>query len=187
LDTTLVDSARQIINIIVPTKSNFEIYAPYVAVFVSLLTVVVNIWLNNRQIKNSHNLLEKNNEASWKNTVRNNKLLTQIKTLEEYRNIRLKMVDKMHEVYSLSNFRERQNRLKELLELYKEASEILDKLKVDRIVWTDISNTVSDFMDSFVELEDKDDMMKSIEIGVRFESITYQFIESESRKLFEET
>lgn len=68
----LLDTIPQIINNIkIPEKSNFEIYAPYVAVFVSLLTVVVNIWLNNKQIKNSHSILEKTIEANWKNNLKN--------------------------------------------------------------------------------------------------------------------
>lgn len=70
----IIDSTRQIINVIVPPKSNFEIYAPYVAVFVSLLTVAVNIWLNNRQIKNSHKVVEK--------TIRANAILGELKILE---------------------------------------------------------------------------------------------------------
>lgn len=86
LDTIphLIDTSRIVIQNIIPGKSNFEIYAPYVAVFVSLFTVVVNIWLNDRQIKNSHILLEKNIEANWKNTIKNNKITLELKAVEKF-------------------------------------------------------------------------------------------------------
>lgn len=94
----ILDTIPVIVNNIIPGKSNFEIYAPYIAVFVSLFTVVVNIWLNNRQIKNSHHILEKNIDASWKNKIKENKINVDFKLLEEYGLLRQQMIETMKDI-----------------------------------------------------------------------------------------
>lgn len=131
--THIIDSTQKIINIINPGKSDFETYAPYVAVFVSLLTVAINIWLNNRQIKNSHLLLERNIEANWNNSLRSSKVNSELKLLEEYKSHRLKMLNALSEIDGNKFSVNRDNYIDMAVKLFLVEYNLLDSMKIPQI------------------------------------------------------
>lgn len=67
----ILDSTRQIVNVIMPEKSANESILPWIGISLNIITILVFSYWNYRQIKNSHLLVDKNSEVNLKNTLIN--------------------------------------------------------------------------------------------------------------------
>ena len=143
LDTipNIIDTSKIIIQNIIPGKTWWEINAPYVAVLVSLLTVVVNIWLNNRQIKNSHHILEKNIENNWQAIKKSSRFNYEIGLLNRFSELKVKITECMYTSINDIIARNSEHFMSELDVLNKAQIEVIKLMKIK----TEVHLTVNSF------------------------------------------
>lgn len=183
LDTIphIIDTTNRVVNIINPGKVWHENIVSYIALFVSIGSLIATIIYNRKQIKNSYNLL-----------IKSNRINIELKELDSFKETRIKLIILMGDSVVLrmeSKPKEVESKIIEIYKLHTLFVEYPKKYKIEysTINIADFTNRISQpYMDKqnhYIDLENEN---KINQLFIEFIKETETIINEQQNKILSE-